>query len=239
MNPTCRHYAKVHKVLSSDDYLSEQLGTKIVSVSKPSGAVERFPEPVLAITCYMMANKYDVLTASQKEIKAEAMKVLNGGYQKHLPAPESGAVRTRGRATGDKAAESDAVAPVRRRGRPPKAAAPESQAGSEAVAAPAKRRGRPPRAAVQEPTSVTAPVTSAPAKAGRGRKPATSSTVFTHGQPSIFLGIASNAVVIQTMLDKHDFFVGHEERKNLIKQLLAAISKAAADHDAEKANKED
>ena len=225
--PTARQCAKVSKVLTSDPFFSKKLGPKLISVQKPGGETEEYHEQVVAAAAYILNKGFDPLKASKMEILSDAGNMMDS-YKSYLPSPETMAAAPRRETKAKPAAEKAA--------KPAKAAA-----HAETNGTPKRGRGRP-RKNPDAPTPVTAEV-----KRGRGRprknaaaapvvseapapRKTRSTTPSRRGAPQaatkttvipIWSGIASNALVVQSMVKNH---APHESKiLGLIDEVLERI----------------
>jgi hypothetical protein len=213
--PTSRDYAKVASALSGDPWFEKKLGSRQIKVYKSSGASVDYPEGIVAVTAFMVENNFEPASCNQGEIQAEAAKLFDGSTKEAKRFyPSSDEVRPGKKAD---APEADAPSAGRTRARKarvektPKEKAPKPAKVPRApkLAATRSRRGR----RAEAPEAET-PTNGAPVR----RSKAVEAIV------PVWAGMISNCVVIQQMLETHDFTPKRDARLKLITELTESIA---------------
>lgn len=208
--PTSRDYAKVATALSGDPWFERQLGKRQIKVYKSSGSSVDYPEGVVAVTAFMVENNFEPATCGQAEIQAEAAKLFDGTVKDAKRFyPTTDEINKK----GDEPEASEA--PVRgRKARQEKAP---KAARAPRVAKPVVSRSRRSRRAESAPESA-APANGSTNGATVRRSKAVEAIV------PVWAGMISNCVVIQQMLETHDFTPKRDARLKLISELTESIA---------------
>ncbi len=212
--PTSRDYAKVATALSGDPWFEKQLGKRQIKVYKSSGASVDYPEGVVAVTAFMVENNFEPATCGQAEIQAEAAKLFDGTVKdakRFYPTTDE----VKPNKKGDDSENGASEAPVRAR-KARKEKAPKL-ARAPRVAKPVVARSRRSRRAESAPEPV------APANGGTNGAPVRRSKAVEAIVP-VWAGMISNCVVIQQMLETHDFTPKRDARLKLISELTESIA---------------